>query len=115
MSNKNDLNPLMFIDTINTQITKTTSQQIYDSRYHQSKKKIIIIDDKTYQKIKNIISLYNNNHPITCQITISNYQDKESIIGIPFSLKDNNLQVKQDDLIINIDINNIEEIIILAI
>ena len=36
-------------------------------------------------------------------------------MGIPCSLKDNNLQVKQDNHIVNIDINNIEEIIILAI
>lgn len=115
MSNKKDLNPLMFIDTVNTEITKIKSQQIYDSRYHQKKKKITIIDEKTYQKINNIISLYNNNHPVTCQLTINTYNNKEMIIGIPCSINNNNLQIKQGTNIINIDINDIEEIIILTI
>lgn len=111
MSNKNDLNPLMFIDTVNTKITKNSSQQIFDSRYS---KKQINNNNINYQTIKNIITLYNHNQPITCQITLVN---QETIIGIPYYSDNKILKIKneENDFDICININSIIELIILKV
>ena len=111
MSNKNDLNPLMFIDTVNTKITKNSSQQIFDSRYSR---KQINNNNINYQTIKNIITLYNHNQPVTCQITLVN---KEIIIGIPYYSDNKILKIKKEenDFDVSININSIIELIILKV
>lgn len=86
--------PLMFINTVNTEIKNTNEQEIFDSRVDKKKKKNNENIDKTKsfeeRKIKNIIEMYNNNKPILCNIITIN----EEIIGIPYKLLDNILYLK---------------------
>ena len=96
MSNKNDLNPLMFIDTISTNITKTSSQVVFDSRYHKKKKEVKVVNDTLYQKLNNIVSLYDN-HEITCQIIVNTLKEERSIIGTPYLIDNNLLYVKVEN------------------
>lgn len=114
MSNKNDLNPLMFIDTISTNITKTSSQVVFDSRYHKKKKEVKVVNDTLYQKLNNIVSLYDN-HEITCQIIVNTLKEERSIIGTPYLIDNNLLYVKVENKEVKIDINNIVELIIIKI
>ncbi len=114
MSNKNDLNPLMFIDTVSTNITKTSSQVVFDSRYHKKKSDLKVIDDTLYQKLKNIVSLYND-HEITCQLRVNTLKEEKIVIGIPYLIDNNILYIKTENRELKIEINNIAELIILKI
>lgn len=86
--------PLMFINTVNTEIKNTNEQEIFDSRVDKKKKKNEedIDDSKSFEerKIKNIIDMYNKNKPILCNIITTNGE----IIGIPYKMLDNVLYIK---------------------
>jgi len=82
--------PLMFINTVNTEIQSTNEQEIYDSRL--SKKKLIrkFIDER---KLRNIVDMYNKNKPILCNIIL----EGEEVVGIPYQINENEVLVKLED------------------
>ena len=82
--------PLMFINTVNTEIQSTNEQEIYDSRL--SKKKLIrkFIDER---KLRNIVDMYNKNKPILCNIIL----EGEEVVGIPYQINENEILVKLED------------------
>lgn len=131
----NNKGPLMFINTVNTQIDDSSDQKVYDSRDNLQKKNLASMTNKPKEiqnydspkedyplkepvkpkfieerKIRNIIEMYLKDKPVLCNI-ISN--DLE-IIGIPFKLDNSILYVKtSEDQCENIKLDDITDIIII--
>lgn len=118
---KNNINktipePLMFIHTISTPITTTSSKNYFDSRDNISKTINIsnknTIDIMLMNKINNIVQMYKQGTGVPCLIeTKNNY----SIEGIPFQIEQDVLQINNNNEIINIRLKEINDIVILKI
>lgn len=139
----NNKGPLMFINTVNTQIEDSTEQKVFDSRSKDPKKKIDsadkqvnpIKDDYTTELPSNHIeevyySVERENRPDFIERrkikNIIEMYEKDrpvlcnvisndlEIIGVPFKLEDTNLLIKtKEDHYEKIDINNITDLIII--
>ncbi|MCK9471041.1 MAG: hypothetical protein WC006_07350 [Bacilli bacterium] len=131
----NNKGPLMFINTVNTQIDDSKDQKIYDSRENLPKKhKINVSNPKEdnvlsnppveeqiskeplkprfieERKIRNIIEMYHKDRPVLCNIISGDLE----IIGIPYKLDDCLLYVKtSEDQSENIKLDDITDIIII--
>ena len=119
---KNNINktipePLMFIHTISTPITSTSSKNYFDSRDNISKtinaSKKDTIDLLLMNKIKNVVQMYKQGKSISCLIeTKNNY----SIEGVPFQIEQDTLLIKNNNQeIVNIKLKEINDIVILKI
>lgn len=128
----NNKGPLMFINTVNTEIEETKDQEIFDSSKAVKKKNINMannqeeknndyIEDNLFKenvkpkfieerKIKNIIEMYHKDRPVLCNIITNDIE----IIGIPYMLDDSLLYVKtSEDQCKNIKLDAITDIIII--
>lgn len=131
----NNKGPLMFINTVNTQIEDSNDQKIYDSRMNTQKKvkenlansneeiEVSKPLNSDYQnkeqikprfieerKLKNIIEMYHKDRPVLCNIISGELE----IIGIPFKLDDSLLYIKtSEDQCENIMVDEITDIIII--
>lgn len=119
---KNNINktipePLMFIHTISTPITTSSSKNYFDSRDKTSKTITIsnknTIDAMLMNKIKNIVQMYKQGTSVPCLIeTKNNY----SIEGIPFKIEQETLLINNiNQETIKIRLREINDIIILKI
>ena len=107
--------PLMFINTVNSEIDDTNDQKIFDSRNKnhievKPREEVKVpeeineyssednfaqesISRPKYieeRKIKNIIEMYNRNRPVLCNVVVG----KEEIVGIPYKLDEEYLYIK---------------------
>ena len=114
--------PLMFIHTVSTPILSNGSKRYYDSRETNNKANASTIptiipnefllernrgrtiDSLLYQKIQNIIQMYEKGHPIPCLIETRN---NESFEGVPTKI--------QNEEINRVLLNDIKDVIILKI
>lgn len=103
--------PLMFIDTINTEIKGTNHQEIYDSRYHLPKKNNINGDDIVYQKLIKIVNLNKQNYQILCKLIINT----KIVEGYPLIINNDELEVLVNNENKKVNINNITDIIIISV
>lgn len=118
---KNNLNktipePLMFIHTVSTPITKSSSKNYFDSRDNVSKT-IRSVNKETINtlllnKIKNIVQMYKQGTNILCLIETKN---NESIEGLPINIEQDTLTINSNDDIIKVKLKNIHDVIILKI
>jgi hypothetical protein len=116
----NDKGPLMFINTVSTQVDDIPQQKVYDSRFSKKIQPVnntepvspsieVQGDEKSAntlsfleeRKLNNIIEMYNKNRPVLCNII---YEEKE-LVGIPFKKDDFRLFVKTDE-------ESVEEIVL---
>ncbi|NLD26798.1 MAG: hypothetical protein GX661_05500 [Acholeplasmataceae bacterium] len=114
----NDKGPLMFINTVNTQVDEVPQQKVYDSRNAKPKQKtqeqetnvpdkLIFLEER---KLNNIIDMYNKNRPVLCNIIVKGFE----IVGIPYKKDGRTLFVKiSEDSVQEIEIKDIEDIIII--
>jgi hypothetical protein len=107
-----DNGPLMFINTVSTQVNEVPHQKIFDSRTQKvrnikTKSKLEFLEDR---KLNNIIEMYQKNRPVLCNIIC----EGEEIIGIPFKKTDRILYVKIDEESVEeIYLHNITDIVII--
>ena len=122
--------PLMFIHTVSTPILSNGSKKYYDSREASNKTNAstipTIIPDEVllernrgrtldrllYQKIQNIIQMYEKGHPIPCLIETRN---NESFEGVPTKIENDELITIQNGETNRILLNDIKDVIILKI
>ncbi len=111
--------PLMFIHTVSTPITTSSSRVTYDSRdgknINITKKEFCKkdqIDLLLFKKIQNIIQMYKQGTGVECLIETSN---NESIEGIPFDIIDEEVLINQNEQVIKITLNEIIDVIILKL
>lgn len=114
----NDKGPLMFINTVNTQVDEVPQQQVYDSRNAKPKQrtqsqetsvpdKLIFLEER---KLNNIIDMYNKNRPVLCNIIVKGFE----IVGIPYKKDGRTLSVKiSEESVQEIELKDIEDIIII--
>lgn len=125
----NDKGPLMFINTVSTQVDDIPQQKVYDSRFPKKLQPATIPDTVSpsmevqgdekntnslsfleERKLNNIIEMYNKDRPVLCNII---YEEKE-LVGIPFKKDDFRLFVKTDEESVEeIGLNEITDIIII--
>jgi len=121
--------PLMFIHTVSTPILSNGSKKYYDSREASNKTnastiptiipdEVLLernrgrtIDRLLYQKIQNIIQMYEKGHPIPCLIETRN---NESFEGVPTKIENDELITIQNGET-NRVLNDIKDVIILKI
>ena len=101
-----DNGPLMYINTVSTQVNGVPHQKIFDSRTQKvrnvkTRSKLEFLEER---KLNNIIEMYHKNRPVLCNIVC----EGEEIIGIPFKKTDRKLFIKNDE-------ENIEEIYLIYI
>ena len=95
----NERGPLMFINTANTKIEKSSEQLVYDSRNPKVKKETTsLFSDELKlkfdeRKMKNIIEMYNKNRPVFCSIEY----DDVIVEGIPCAVENQKLKVLISD------------------
>lgn len=122
--------PLMFIHTVSTPILSNGSKKYYDSREASNKTnastiptiipdEVLLernrgrtIDRLLYQKIQNIIQMYEKGHPIPCLIETRN---NESFEGIPTKIENDELITIQNGETNRVLLNDIKDVIILKI
>ena len=122
--------PLMFIHTVSTPILSNGSKKYYDSREASNKtnastiptiihdevllerKRGRTIDRLLYQKIQNIIQMYEKGHPIPCLIETRN---NESFEGVPTKIENDELITIQNGETNRVLLNDIKDVIILKI
>ena len=122
--------PLMFIHTVSTPILSNGSKKYYDSREASNKTnastiptiipdEVLLernrgrtIDRLLYQKIQNIIQMYEKGHPIPCLIETRN---NESFEGVPTKIENDELITIQDGETNRVLLNDIKDVIILKI
>jgi hypothetical protein len=122
--------PLMFIHTVSTPILSNGSKKYYDSREASNKTnastiptiipdEVLLernrgrtIDRLLYQKIQNIIQMYEKGHPIPCLIETRN---NESFEGVPTKIENDELITIQNGETNRILLNDIKDVIILKI
>lgn len=117
----NDKGPLMFINTVNTQVEEIPQQKLYDSRTIKDDKERQnlekIVDEESpnlkylgERKLRNIIEMYNKGRPVLCNIIC----DGNEILGIPFKKNEDYLFVKiSEEGTKEIKLNRITDIIII--
>lgn len=128
----NDKGPLMFINTVNTQVNEIPQQKVYDSRKCNNKQSSNHDFIKTSQnskvatketddpqvnlrfleerKLNNIIDMYNKNRPVLCNIIC----EEKEVVGIPYKKDDEKLFVKtSEDLVEEVELNKITDIVII--
>lgn len=122
--------PLMFIHTVSTPILSNGSKKYYDSRETSNKTnastiptiipdEVLLernrgrtIDRLLYQKIQNIIQMYEKGHPIPCLIETRN---NESFEGVPTKIENDELITIQNGETNRVLLNDIKDVIILKI
>ena len=122
--------PLMFIHTVSTPILSNGSKKYYDSREASNKTnastiptiitdEVLLernrgrtIDRLLYQKIQNIIQMYEKGHPIPCLIETRN---NESFEGVPTKIENDELITIQNGETNRVLLNDIKDVIILKI
>ena len=122
--------PLMFIHTVSTPILSNGSKKYYDSREASNKTnastiptiipdEVLLernrgrtIDRLLYQKIENIIQMYEKGHPIPCLIETRN---NESFEGVPTKIENDELITIQNGETNRVLLNDIKDVIILKI
>ena len=122
--------PLMFIHTVSTPILSNGSKKYYDSREASNKTnastiptiipdEVLLernrgrtIDRLLYQKIQNIIQMYEKGHPIPCLIETRN---NESFGGVPTKIENDELITIQNGETNRVLLNDIKDVIILKI
>jgi 5-deoxy-D-glucuronate isomerase len=113
----NDKGPLMFINTVNSQVDEIPQQQTFDSRDSKTKQ-IRKESNATHNKLKfleerklnNIIEMYNKDRPVLCNIIIKG----QEVLGIPYHKDDLKLFVKTgEEKVEEINLSDIEDIIII--
>ena len=122
--------PLMFIHTVSTPILSNGSKKYYDSREASNKTnastiptiipdEVLLernrgrtIDRLLYQKIQNIIQMYEKGHPIPCLIETRN---NESFEGVPTKIENDELITIQNGETNRVLLNDIKDVIILNI
>ena len=120
----------MFIHTVSTPILSNGSKKYYDSREASNKTnastiptiipdEVLLernrgrtIDRLLYQKIQNIIQMYEKGHPIPCLIETRN---NESFEGVPTKIENDELITIQNGETNRILLNDIKDVIILKI
>ena len=122
--------PLMFIHTVSTPILSNGSKKYYDSREASNKTnastiptiipdEVLLernrgrtIDRLLYQKIQNIIQMYEKGHTIPCLIETRN---NESFEGVPTKIENDELITIQNGETNRVLLNDIKDVIILKI
>ena len=122
--------PLMFIHTVSTPVLSNGSKKYYDSREASNKTnastiptiipdEVLLernrgrtIDRLLYQKIQNIIQMYEKGHPIPCLIETRN---NESFEGVPTKIENDELITIQNGETNRVLLNDIKDVIILKI
>lgn len=122
--------PLMFIHTVSTPILSNGSKKYYDSREASNKTnastiptiipdEVLLernrgrtIDRLLYQKIQNIIQMYEKGHSIPCLIETRN---NESFEGVPTKIENDELITIQNGETNRVLLNDIKDVIILKI
>ena len=122
--------PLMFIHTVSTPILSNGSKKYYDSREASNKTnastiptiipdEVLLernrgrtIDRLLYQKIQNIIQMYEKGHPIPCLIETRN---NESFEGVPTKIENDELITIQNGETNRVLLNDIKDVIILKL
>ena len=122
--------PLIFIHTVSTPILSNGSKKYYDSREASNKTnastiptiipdEVLLernrgrtIDRLLYQKIQNIIQMYEKGHPIPCLIETRN---NESFEGVPTKIENDELITIQNGETNRVLLNDIKDVIILKI
>lgn len=124
----NDKGPLMFINTVSTQVDEIPQQKVFDSRQPKKVEKVnkveptipspILSDEKEprnlsfleERKLNNIIEMYNKNRPVLCNIVC----EETELVGIPFKKDEFKLFVKtSEDSVEEVNLNKITDIIII--
>jgi len=107
-----DKDPLMFINTVNSQVDEIPQQKIYDSRAPKSKgglhsNKLKFLEER---KLNNIIEMYNKDRPVLCNIIVKGRE----VVGIPYRKDAGRLFVKTgEEAVEEISLSDIEDIIII--
>jgi len=117
----NDKGPLMFINTVNSQVDEIPQQKIFDSREQRVKQSLVqeskAPEEQTAnlkfleeRKLNNIIEMYNKNRPVLCNIIV----DDTELVGIPFKKDEVKLYVKtSEDSVEEVNLKRISDIIII--
>ena len=108
----NDKGPLMFINTVNTQVNEVPHQKIYDSRYPKVKENPSLsgLSFLEERKLKNILEMYEKNRPVLCNIIC----EETELVGIPFKKDDVYLFVKtSEEKVERVMLNKITDIVII--
>jgi hypothetical protein len=127
--------PLMFINTVNSEIDDTNDQKIFDSRNKNhievKPREEVKVPEEIIEyssednfaqesisrpkyieerKIKNIIEMYNRNRPVLCNVVVG----KEEIVGIPYKLDEEYLYIKlSEDSFDQVKLEAITDVIII--
>ena len=107
-----DNSPLMFINTVSTNVKEVPHQKIFDSRTHKvpnikTKSELGFLEER---KLNNIIEMYQKNRPVLCNIIC----DAIEIVGIPYKKNEHKLFVKtSEEHIEEIYLNDITDIVII--
>jgi hypothetical protein len=127
----NDKGPMLFINSVNTQVDETSSQKVFDSRVKKTLEKSKPADDKVIsnnttdvrdnklefletRKLNNIIEMYNKNRPVLCNIIVGQFNQTREVVGIPYQKDNNKLFVRiSEERDEEIRIDEINEIIII--
>lgn len=123
----NDKGPMLFINSVNTQVDESSQQKVYDSRVSVNSKdekqstkdtsnasaeasdanKLEFLETR---KLNNIIEMYHKRRPVLCNIIVG---DRE-VVGIPYQKDDNKLLVSiGEEVTEELNIDDIDEIIII--
>lgn len=108
---RKDKGPLMFINTVNSQVDEIPQQKIYDSRDSKTKSaslnKLKFLEER---KLNNIIEMYKKDRPVLCNIIVKGRE----VLGIPYKKDRTRLFVKTgENAVEEINLNEIEDIIII--
>jgi hypothetical protein len=112
----NDKGPLMFINSVNTQVDEVPQQRVFDSRNKKPKQRIV--NKESFDKLKfleerklnNIIAMYNKNKPVLCNIIVNGFET----VGIPYKKDNQKLYVKtSEEAVEEIFLKDIDDIIII--
>ena len=91
----NDKGPLMFINTVNTQVNEVPHQKVYDSRNSKVKEKPVQtgLNFLEERKLRNILEMYLKNRPVLCNVIC----EESELVGIPFKKDEHFLFVKTSE------------------
>lgn len=98
--------PLMFIQTVSTDIKDSVHQVIFDSS-----KDVSLIDPKILKKCENLVLMYEKGKPVLCSVNLKN----KSIVGFPSNMENNVLYVMVDDVVKTVRLDEITSITILKL
>ncbi|XMB87440.1 hypothetical protein RJG79_06485 [Mycoplasmatota bacterium WC44] len=98
--------PLMFIQTVSTDIKTSVHQVIFDSKRDVSR-----VNPKILKKSENLVLMYQKGKPVLCSV---NLKDK-SVVGFPSEVENSVLHIMVDEVVNTVRLDEISSITILKL